>query len=145
MTRAPFAADPALSRGREFPMEGALARGPRSDYQRDRDRIIHSIAFRRLAGKTQVFIAPDGDHFRVRLTHSLEVAQVGRVLARVLGLDEDTVNIAGSGCSIGHPIAASGARMLCTTINDLKRAGGGLGVAAMCAGGGQGGAVLIEV
>ncbi len=72
-------------------------------------------------------------------------ASVPVAACKVLGLNEDTVNIAGSGCSIGHPIAASGARMLCTLINDLKRAGGGLGVAAMCAGGGQGGAVLIEV
>jgi acetyl-CoA C-acetyltransferase len=72
-------------------------------------------------------------------------ASVPVAACKVLGLDEDTVNIAGSGCSIGHPIAASGARMLCTLINDLKRAGGGLGVASMCAGGGQGGAVLIEV
>ena len=72
-------------------------------------------------------------------------ASVPVAACKVLGLDEDTVNIAGSGCSIGHPIAASGARMLCTLINDLKRAGGGLGVASMCAGGGQGGAVLVEV
>jgi acetyl-CoA C-acetyltransferase len=64
---------------------------------------------------------------------------------RVLGLDEETVNISGSGCSLGHPIGASGARMLTTLINDLKRRGGGLGIAAMCAGGGQAGAVLIEV
>jgi acetyl-CoA acetyltransferase family protein len=64
---------------------------------------------------------------------------------RVMGLDEDTVNISGSGCSIGHPIGASGARMLITLANDLRRRGGGLGIAAMCAGGGQAGAVLIEV
>jgi len=64
---------------------------------------------------------------------------------RVMGLDEETVNISGSGCSIGHPIGASGARMLATLCNDLKRRGGGLGIAAMCAGGGQAGAVLIEV
>jgi len=64
---------------------------------------------------------------------------------RVMGLDEETVNISGSGCSLGHPIGASGARMLTTLIHDLKRRGGGLGIAAMCAGGGQGGAVLIEV
>jgi dGTPase len=73
MPAAPYAADPATSRGREFFQQHEGSRGPRSAFQRDRDRIIHSIAFRRLAGKTQVFIAPDGDHFRVRLTHSLEV------------------------------------------------------------------------
>lgn len=72
-------------------------------------------------------------------------ASVPLVACRVLGLSEDTVNISGSGCSIGHPIGASGGRMLTTLINDLKRQGGGLGIAAMCAGGGQAGAVLIEV
>jgi acetyl-CoA acetyltransferase family protein len=65
--------------------------------------------------------------------------------SRTLGLDEEIVNTSGSGCSIGHPISASGARMITTLANDLKRRGGGLGVAAMCAGGGQAGAVLIEV
>jgi acetyl-CoA C-acetyltransferase len=72
-------------------------------------------------------------------------AAVPLLSCRVLGLDEETVNISGSGCSLGHPIGASGARMLTTLINDLKRRGGGLGIAAMCAGGGQAGAVLIEV
>lgn len=103
MIRAPFASDPARSRGREFPLEAALARGPRTDYQRDRDRIIHSIAFRRLRYKTQVFIAPDGDHYRVRLTHSLEVAQIARVIARELGLDEDLTEALALAHDIGHP------------------------------------------
>lgn len=100
---APYASDPASSRGREFPELRAGERGPRSAFQRDRDRIIHSIAFRRLRHKTQVFIAPDGDHYRVRLTHSLEVAQIGRVLARALALDEDLTEALCLAHDIGHP------------------------------------------
>ena len=101
--RAPYACDPAKTRGREFAVERSLARGPRSDYQRDRDRIIHSIAFRRLRHKTQVFIAPDGDHYRVRLTHSLEVAQIARTVARELRLDEDLTEALALAHDIGHP------------------------------------------
>ncbi|WP_353226947.1 deoxyguanosinetriphosphate triphosphohydrolase [Novosphingobium sp.] len=103
MVLAPYASDPDRSRGREFALESASARGPRSAFQRDRDRIIHSIAFRRLRHKTQVFVAPDGDHYRVRLTHSLEVAQIGRVIARALGLNEDLTEALCLAHDIGHP------------------------------------------
>ena len=100
---SPLASDPAQSRGREFPLEAAIARGPRSAFQRDRDRIIHSVAFRRLRHKTQVFVAPDGDHYRVRLTHSLEVAQIARVIARALNIDEDLTEALALAHDLGHP------------------------------------------
>jgi dGTPase len=122
MTLAPYATDWTRSRGREFGLEDALARGPRSPYQRDRDRIIHSIAFRRLRYKTQVFIAPDGDHYRVRLTHSLEVAQIARVIARTLGLDEDLTEALALAHDIGHaPFGHAGEEAL----NDALHAHGG--------------------
>jgi dGTPase len=101
--RARYACDPENSRGRQYHEADAGARGPRTAFQRDRDRIIHSIPFRRLRHKTQVFVAPDGDHFRVRLTHSIEVAQIGRTIARALGLDEDLTEALCLAHDIGHP------------------------------------------
>jgi dGTPase len=98
-----LAATPATSRGRLHREADLAPRGPRDIYQRDRDRIIHSVAFRRLRHKTQVFIAPDGDHFRVRLTHSLEVAQIGRTIARALGLNEDLTETLCLAHDLGHP------------------------------------------
>lgn len=100
---ASFACFPDKSRGRLYPEPGGERRGPRDAFQRDRDRIIHSIAFRRLRHKTQVFVAPDSDHFRVRLTHSLEVAQIGRTIARALGLNEDLTEALCLAHDIGHP------------------------------------------
>jgi dGTPase len=101
--RAPYACNPEVSKGRLHPEPASHVRGPRNIYQRDRDRIIHSISFRRLRHKTQVFVSPDGDHYRVRLTHSIEVAQIGRTIARALGLDEDLTEALCLAHDIGHP------------------------------------------
>src|SRR5690606_29851791 len=84
--RAPYASDPAASRGRLVPEPESPTR---SAFQRDRDRIVHSTAFRRLKHKTQVFFAQELDHYRTRLTHTIEVSQIARALARALRLDED--------------------------------------------------------
>ena len=96
---APYAADPGASRGRQHPEPESATR---SAYQRDRDRIVHSSAFRRLEYKTQVFVNHEGDHFRTRLTHSLEVAQIARSLARNLSLNEDLTETIALAHDLGH-------------------------------------------
>ena len=97
--RALYASDPAATRGRLIP---EAASPTRTEFQRDRDRIVHSTAFRRLAYKTQVFVHAEGDHFRTRLTHTIEVAQIARALARALNLDDDLAEAIALGHDLGH-------------------------------------------
>lgn len=123
MSLARYAADPARSLGRRYPEAAAPTR---SDFQRDRDRIVHSTAFRRLVYKTQVFLNHEGDLFRTRLTHSLEVAQLGRSIARNLHLNEDLVEAIALAHDLGHtPFGHAGQDALhaCLKAHDAGSAG----------------------
>ncbi len=116
---APYALRSGQSRGRAFPDHEPAYR---TAFQRDRDRIIHTTAFRRLEYKTQVFVISEGDHYRTRLTHTLEVTQIGRTLARALGVNEDLTEAICLGHDLGHPaFGHSGER----TLNDLMANHGG--------------------
>ncbi len=109
--RAPFGSDPFASRGRLIP---EAASPTRTDFQRDRDRIVHSAAFRRLKHKTQVFVHHEGDHYRTRLTHTLEVSQIARALARALGLDEDLAEALALAHDLGHTCFGHTGETRCT-------------------------------
>ena len=116
---APYAVSAGNSRGRRFPEPRPAYR---SEFQRDRDRIVHSTAFRRLEYKTQVFVNHEGDHFRTRLTHTLEVAQIARGIARALGLNEDLAEAISLAHDLGHtPFGHAGQ----DTLNDCMRDYGG--------------------
>lgn len=116
----PYAALSSESRGRAFDE-------PQCDlrpiYQRDRDRILHSKAFRRLKDKTQVFLSPEGDHYRTRLTHTLEVSQIARTISRALRLNEDLTEAIALGHDLGHtPFGHAGERALCKALWNVKEA-----------------------
>ena len=113
---SPYACKSAETKGRRFPVTPCEVR---TEFQRDRDRIIHSKSFRRLKHKTQVFLAPEGDHYRTRLTHTLEVSQIARVLARALRLNEDLTEAISLGHDLGHtPFGHAGERALNEKMKD---------------------------
>lgn len=133
---APEAAHAKNSRGRRVPEEPSPVR---TCYQRDRDRIIHCKSFRRLKMKTQVFIAPDGDHYRTRLTHTLEVMQIARTIARALCLNEDLTEAIALGHDLGHtPFGHAGERSLSDIVGGFRHNEQSLRVVDVLEKGGQG-------
>jgi dGTPase len=118
---SPWAQRSSASRGREYPEEPCSLRTP---YQRDRDRIVHSKSFRRLKHKTQVFIAPEGDHYRTRLTHTLEVSGIARTVARALRLNEDLAEAVALGHDLGHtPFGHAGEAVIDEMLRSLGAGG----------------------